>query len=114
LLVGVPNHAGLYRHYDDSWTETPPHHLTRWSSASLRCLLEKRRFTVLKTWKVPLTREHYSAYLPLLLWLALRAMRLERNLKLLALQKPVSAWFQRLGIRSLPFCMGLLMACRKL
>lgn len=113
LFISVPDYCGPYRFYGDSWTETPPHHLTRWTPRSLRSLLVRRGFSDTRIVRLPLRSAYFPSYVPLLWWQLLRSMRLEKKIWLLNRGKGIASLLQRLGIERLPFVPMVLLAFAK-
>jgi len=110
LLISVPDYSGPYRYYGDSWTEVPPHHLTRWSRHSLRALLVNRGFSCSHIIRLPLGASYFPTYIPLLWWLVLRALRLDKNLWLIEKGKRFPGWLREKGVKRLPFVPMTLLA----
>ena len=63
LLLSVPDQDGLVSEFFDTLTEVPPHHVTRWTEASLRAVLERVGFVVEHVARQPLERYQWDAYL---------------------------------------------------
>lgn len=110
LLLSAPDFKGLYRFYYDSWTETPPHHLTRWTAKSLRTLLCNHGFEKVCIKRLPLSARQFPTYVPLLWYLILRHLRLENNVWLTEQSKHALGLLKKLGIRHLPFVPMILLA----
>lgn len=113
LFLSVPDYSGPYRYYGDSWTEIPPHHLTRWTPRSLSSLLVRRGFSKARIIRLPLRSTYFPAYVPLLWWQFLRSIRLEKNVWLVNKGKGIASLLQRFRIKHLPFVPMVLLAIAK-
>jgi SAM-dependent methyltransferase len=48
LIIGVPNASGPIRHFSNSITELPPHHISRWSEIVFSNGMERLGFSIVK------------------------------------------------------------------
>lgn len=66
LIVTTPDAAGPIKSFPDALTETPPHHVTRWTEATFEALFKRLK---LKLWSVqnePLPDYLWDSYLPVM------------------------------------------------
>ena len=66
LIVSVPDRQMPIRHFSDSLTEIPPHHVSRWCEFTFRFVAMHLGFTVEKVAFEPLPSILWDAYLPVL------------------------------------------------
>jgi len=66
LIVSVPDAKGPIRHFSDSLTEIPPHHVSRWCEPAFGFVASRLGFTLEKVAFEPLPSILWEAYLPVL------------------------------------------------
>jgi SAM-dependent methyltransferase len=66
LIVSVPDASGPIRHFSDSLTEIPPHHVSRWSESAFCFAAPRLGFSMEKVAYEPLPAILWDAYLPVL------------------------------------------------
>jgi len=66
VIITTPDSNGPIRHFNESLTEVPPHHVTRWTEAAYRALLPRLGFQILSIEREPLPRYLWDSYLPVL------------------------------------------------
>lgn len=67
LIIGVPNASGPIRHFPNSITELPPHHLSRWSETAFSHGMDRLGFSIVKMENEPLPSYLWTSYLPVML-----------------------------------------------
>jgi len=68
LIVSTPDMDGFMGSVTNEILNYPPHHMTWWSTDSLRALIEDCGCEVTKVWHEPLRRDHLRAAFSALLW----------------------------------------------
>jgi SAM-dependent methyltransferase len=66
LIISAPNSRGPISYFNDSLTELPPHHLSKWSSKSFLKGMKNIDYTVLKIEYEPLPSYLWDSYLPVI------------------------------------------------
>jgi SAM-dependent methyltransferase len=64
VIVAVPDAGGPVRHFSNSVTDLPPHHVSRWEEQTFLAGVSKRGFKVLQIRHEPLPDYHWDSYLP--------------------------------------------------
>lgn len=68
LIVSTPDIDGFMGSVTNEILNYPPHHMTWWSTDSLRALVEDCGCEVMKMWHEPLRRDHLRAAFSAILW----------------------------------------------
>ncbi len=66
LIVTTPDAAGPIKNFPDALTEIPPHHVTRWTEATFRALLQNHNLKIGVVRFEPLPDYLWDAYLPVM------------------------------------------------
>ncbi len=64
ILIGVPDIEGPIRHFPNSLTELPPHHLTQWRASTFHLGMQRIGYTVERIDLEPLPDYLWHTYLP--------------------------------------------------
>jgi SAM-dependent methyltransferase len=106
LLIGVPDSLGPVRHFSSSVTDTPPHHVSRWTEASFRLGMPKLGLKLLRAAYEPLPYYLWEHYLPVMLARDLRPTLIGRALHKARLVNPMIRILKLIHLRWLPFVPG--------
>lgn len=66
LIVTTPDAAGPIKNFPDALTETPPHHVTRWTEATFEALFKRLNLKLCGVQHEPLPDYLWDAYLPVM------------------------------------------------
>lgn len=66
LIVTTPDAAGPIKNFPDALTEIPPHHVTRWTEAAFRALLQNHNLKISVVRFEPLPDYLWESYLPVM------------------------------------------------
>lgn len=116
LIISVPDNSGPVRHFIDSHTSLPPHHLTLWTPIALQLLCKRYGLSVIHEQTEPLPDYLMAFYLPKMLshWLASLGLRFSDSFVRRYLAGPILHLSRKLRLKSLPFHgHTYLLACRK-
>uniref|UniRef100_A0A9E8CSC9 Class I SAM-dependent methyltransferase n=1 Tax=Bosea sp. NBC_00436 TaxID=2969620 RepID=A0A9E8CSC9_9HYPH len=64
IIVSTPDEGGPISEFWNALTELPPHHVSKWTEAAYRTLLEERGFRVERVRREPLADYLWDSYLP--------------------------------------------------
>jgi 2-polyprenyl-3-methyl-5-hydroxy-6-metoxy-1,4-benzoquinol methylase len=67
LFIGVPNASGPIRHFPNSITELPPHHLSYWSESVFKKGMPRVGLSIVKIENEPLPNYLWESYLPVMI-----------------------------------------------
>lgn len=106
LIIGVPDSLGPVRHFSSSVTDTPPHHVSRWTEASFRLGMPRLGLKLARVAHEPLPYYLWEHYLPVMLAHDLRPTILGRALHRARLVAPLIRLLKLIHLRWLPFVPG--------
>jgi 2-polyprenyl-3-methyl-5-hydroxy-6-metoxy-1,4-benzoquinol methylase len=66
LIITTPDAAGPIKNFPDALTETPPHHLTRWTEATFKVLFKRLKLKLCSVQTEPLPDYLWDSYLPVI------------------------------------------------
>lgn len=67
LILSTPDADGPIRHFTNSVTDLPPHHVSRWNAKSMEAFGQKFGFSLLRIRREPLARYIWRFYLPVMI-----------------------------------------------
>ena len=66
LIITTPDAAGPIKNFPDALTETPPHHVTRWTEATFEALFKRLKLNLCSVQNEPLPDYLWDSYLPVM------------------------------------------------